>query len=251
MNIENTTAPEVIETTAPISIVDLKKYFGNKDLTYNIDYANSSLKGATLLTYLSNLDLPCDISGFTNKEETESLLLAYMKSPFIVHVPALEQLALRVLFEHKGLVDQTEFTSFITENADIVARWSGVLSSCLVYNLYIVNAQEIKDQALNYPHNDSQSMEGVNFVNLLKYDEFYAFYGALNEADLQFHDHYFTNSVFKGEGLYKYWANEHNPLFLLTFGIAEGLVNPTEFTEIVKQDHTLQNNLEKNNAAPI
>ena len=45
----------VIETTAPIKIEELKKYFADKETFYVIDYANSDLKGSKLLTYLSNL----------------------------------------------------------------------------------------------------------------------------------------------------------------------------------------------------
>jgi hypothetical protein len=30
--------------------------------------------------------------------------------------------------------------------------------------------------------------------------------------------------MFKGKNMYAYWANENNPLFLLTYGIAEGVV---------------------------
>ena len=29
--------------------------------------------------------------------------------------------------------------------------------------------------------------------------------------------------MFRGKNLYSYWANENNPLFLITFGISEGL----------------------------
>jgi hypothetical protein len=49
---------KIIETTAPVKIEELKKYFADKDTFYLIDYANSDLKGTKLLTYLSNLDIP-------------------------------------------------------------------------------------------------------------------------------------------------------------------------------------------------
>ena len=29
--------------------------------------------------------------------------------------------------------------------------------------------------------------------------------------------------MFKGKNLYEYWATENNPLFLISFGISEGL----------------------------
>lgn len=234
----------IIKTTAPISIVDLKKYFANKNLTYVIDYGSSTLKGNTLLTYLSNLDLPCDVSEFNDLVEIEELLLAYFRSPFIVSVPALEKLAIAVIFEYKGLLEKSEYATFIDQNRDIIARWVNVLDSCMVYNLFIVNDTNIKNLALQYPHNTTTSMEGANFVNLLKYGEFYLSYSKVDESEIQFYDHYFDNNVFKGEGLYNYWANENNPIFLLTFGIAEGLIRSDQI--LLQPD-----NLEKNNVAPI
>ena len=147
INHESQATQEVINTVAPISIVDLKRYFANKDLTYVINYAGSTLKGSTLLTYLSNLDLPCDVSGFDSQTEVEELLRAYFESPFIVHVPALEKLAIAVVFEYKGLIEPSAFASFIAENRAIISHWVNVLDSCMVYNLFIINSQEIKDMA--------------------------------------------------------------------------------------------------------
>jgi hypothetical protein len=44
--------------------------------------------------------------------------------------------------------------------------------------------------------------------------------------------------MFKGQNLYSYWATENNPLFLITFGISNGL----QLTE---------NKEEESNVAPI
>ena len=56
----------IIETKAPIAIDDLKKHFTDKDISFLIDYKKSDLKGEKLLTYLSNLDLPCDLKNIDN-----------------------------------------------------------------------------------------------------------------------------------------------------------------------------------------
>ena len=53
----------IIETKAPIAIDDLKKHFTDKDVSFLIDYKTSDLKGEKLLTYLSNLDLTCDLKN--------------------------------------------------------------------------------------------------------------------------------------------------------------------------------------------
>ena len=59
------------------------------------------LKGAQFLTYLSNLDVPCDLSNYDDE-----LLKEYFESSMLVNIPLLEKAAMIVLFEHKGLVKE-------------------------------------------------------------------------------------------------------------------------------------------------
>ena len=55
--------------------------------------------------------------------------------------------------------------------------------------------------------------------------------------------------MFKGQNLYSYWANENNPMFLLTWGIANGIVTKeqydasvaTSLLEIQKEIQELEN----------
>jgi hypothetical protein len=42
--------------------------------------------------------------------------------------------------------------------------------------------------------------------------------------------------MFKGKNMYSYWANENNPLFLLTYGISSGIVDTDEYISSKKQD---------------
>ena len=42
-------------------------------------------------------------------------------------------------------------------------------------------------------------------------------------------------NMFKGSNLYSYWANEFNPLFLLTFGIANSLFTNEEYDAATKE----------------
>ena len=72
-------------TIAPIPIEDLKAYFENKEITFIIDYNNSTLKGEKLLTYLSNLDVPCDINfKGTKQEDVNEFLVSYMSTRMLV-----------------------------------------------------------------------------------------------------------------------------------------------------------------------
>ena len=74
----------MIETIVPIELKNLKKYFEDKTETYLIDYEKSKLKGAQFLTYLSNLDVPCDLSNYDDE-----LLKEYFESSMLVNIPLL------------------------------------------------------------------------------------------------------------------------------------------------------------------
>ena len=41
--------------------------------------------------------------------------------------------------------------------------------------------------------------------------------------------------MFKGKSMFSFWANENNPLFLLTYGISEGLVDAKIYNEAKRQ----------------
>ena len=40
---------------------------------------------------------------------------------------------------------------------------------------------------------------------------------------------YFKDYMFKGKSLFEYWATESNPLFLLTWAVAEGKFDTKEY----------------------
>ena len=220
----------VIKTIAPIAIQDLKLYFTDKSTFYHIDYANSALKNAKLLVYLSNLDLPCDLIIDQVSAEFKELLVAYLHHPLVVNLPLLENAAIDMLLESKGL-GSFGYADFIAENADIIKHWTQVLDSLTLYNLYTINSPELKDFVTAHPINETSTAEGINFVSLLKNDKFYDFYAKVDSGNLQFYKNYFDLTMFKGANLYSYWANGANPMFLLTYGVAQGLVKPDEYVE--------------------
>ena len=117
----------IIETTAPISIENLKKYFNDKTIRYVIDYENSSIKGKKLLTYLSNLDLPISIK-WEEKEEYYNLLKDYFEFEMILNVESLELKAIHILLQHKNLI-QIENKDFIALNNDLLERWESKIDS--------------------------------------------------------------------------------------------------------------------------
>jgi hypothetical protein len=214
-----------IKTIAPIAIEDLKQYFADNTTNYIIDYSASTIKGAKLLTYLSNLDLPCDIE-FTDEADKLELLKEYFNSPLLVKIGSLEKLALDVLFQAKGMQDNN-LATFIEENREIVVQWLNILDSLTLFNMYSINNEEMKDYARSFPVDETDSTRGINFVSLLDHEEFYALYQIISTDSLKFYKTYFDSYMFKGKNLYHYWANKNNPLFLLTWGISSGAITPT------------------------
>jgi hypothetical protein len=75
----------------------------------------------------------------------------------------------------------------------------------------------------------------VNFISLLKKPEFYSIYQKIDQSKLKFYKNYFNEYMFKGKNMYSFWANQNNPLFLLTFAIGSGEVTTDQYIEAKKQ----------------
>jgi hypothetical protein len=222
---------QIINTTAPIPIEELKKFFVNQETKFVIDYKNSKLKGVKLLTYLSNLDIPCDIDIDILDPEFYDLLKDYLNCPFIVNVQLLELATIHMLFQARGMLTEVapnalstsaNMAKFIIENQDIINKWICVLDSLTLFNMYIINDNTFKEFVTSHEPAEDASTAGINFVSLLKHEVFYAFYETIDKSNMKYYKVYFDDYVFKGKNLYHYWANEANPLFLLTWSIASG-----------------------------
>jgi hypothetical protein len=225
---------EPIITKAPISLEHLKVYFQDKSTRYLIDYANSDLKGETLLIYLGNLDLPCDII-YDNDESLFEMVEAYLKFNHIVNIESLEHRVIDMLFQRKGIKHM--YTPRPVEKyGDLLDTWIQKLESLSLFNLYIIDDESFKDFASSQPLDDTDSTKGINFVSLLKHQYFYTFYEKIDQQNLKYYAKYFNEYMFKGQNLYAFWANENNPMFLLTWGIATGNVDTHAFIQALKQD---------------
>lgn len=236
----------IVETIAPISIENLKKYFTDKTTFYSIKYKDSTLKGAKLLTYLSNLDIPCDIDASECEEqEVYELIKEYLHTSMLVNIPSLEKAVTHILHQAKGLYPLQD-KQFIEDNKEILHAWVCKLESLTLYNMSIVGGDSFKEFVDRFDKNDSDDLTGVNFISLLKNNYFYSFYGNTDSNNLNFYTHYFNDYMFKGKNMYSYWANENNPLFLLTYGIAEGMITGEDYNSAKQQ--TIE---ELANATPV
>ena len=222
----------IIETTAPIGIEQLKEYFSNKETQYVIDYEGSELQDEKLLVYLSNLELPCDlvVNDFDNLKQ---LLKTYMNTSFMVNIPLLEKSVIALLLQKKELVEKTD-QNLLDELSDELEVWSKRFDSLTLYNMFTINNTEIQDWVKSQPvAEDDGDTRGINFVNLLKHDISYDLIQKVK--DVKYYPIFFNDYIFKGNNLFTYWAVDNNPMFLLTYGIAKGIVDPKEYIEAKRQ----------------
>lgn len=225
-----------VKTIAPISIDNLKKYFVDTNTFFIIDYKNSSLQGNKLLTYLSNLDIPADID-FTDCTDDEFFTIAqdYFNSQIICQSPFLEKMAIAVLKEKTGISNTVFFKDFIESNNDILDQWLSKIYSLPLFNMYTIDDPEFQKFVTDHETDTTNSLIGVNFVSLLKHQEFYELYQTIDSSRVKFYKTYFEEYMFKGNNLYSYWANENNPMFLLTTSIATGAVTGNEYVSAVQE----------------
>jgi len=122
----------VINTTAPIALDQLKKYFEDNQTYFIIDYGSSELQGDKLLTYLGNLDLPCDVINFD-----QEFVGDYLKTQMLVNIPSLETVVIAML----GKLKMGEEV----DNKEELLSWERKIDSLSLFNMYTVNSDEMQN----------------------------------------------------------------------------------------------------------
>ena len=137
-----------------------------------------------------------------------------------------EKLLVEVLLVRKNLSLECLgcYQDFINDNEEVIDIWIKKLDSLTLYNMYIIQDDEMKDWVLSYKEDDTDDIKGINFVSLLKHEDFYYYYNGLDEKNLTYYSKYFNEYMFNGKSLFDYWSYKKNPLFLLTWGVGAGEV---------------------------
>ena len=221
----------IVETKLPIPIEDLKKYFQDKETYFVVDLKNSELPNDKIFTYLSNLNVPCDIIN-----PDYDLLKEYFITKSLVDIPTLEKMAISVLLTLKGLEKVEEHYEFINNNKEILNKWESILDSLVLYNVYTLQLEETSAHVESYPLDDTDDITGINFLGLLKHEDFFYYFNGAKQENVKFYKKYFNDYMFKGNNLFTYWANENNPMFLLTDAIASGTMDKNKYYEAVEKD---------------
>ena len=234
-------------TIAPIPLDDLKEYFSNKEIKFHINYDDSTLKGEKLLTYLSNLDVPCDVFfKNTSKEEKFDIVKSYLNTRMLVNIKSLEVTALLIVLASKG-IDNTsyynnnlltieEINEFIEFNKEIVEKWTIALASGSVYNLYTIKDDKIKDLTNDFDKVDDAEYCGINYVKLYNYLSVFELFPKVKPKDKKFLVKQFTEPMFKGSSMYDFWYVKNNPMAILTYGIASGSLDNDKYFKLKREN---------------
>ena len=113
------------------------------------------------------------------------------------------------------ILSKDEISSFIKENPDLLQKYDEVLSSIFFFNLMSFYNNEEKELMKKGCTKIIQNPRyiGINFVNLLKYPEFYAQFLLDKPKYTYYFQEYFEDYIFKGYNLFKFLQTENNIIF--------------------------------------
>jgi hypothetical protein len=229
------------EVTAPLSIEQIKEHFTNKNIQFLIDVSKSQLKDHVLITYLSNLELPCELK-FSNcsNDEIKTLLKAYMESKSLLNSLNLKYLSAQIVLDSVGydsdslfggaLLDKKERQSFISENSQLVDSWAQFVSSSIIFAVssYPALEEHYKFKS-SMPQITDLDAVGYNVVNLFGIPGFMeSFYS----MPMKFQPHYykaqFDEYIYKGKNFFHYYQNDNNILAIFLEALLLSEQDPKE-----------------------
>lgn len=240
---------KIKDTVAPIPIDLLKEYFSDDSIIFNIDYSESLLKGDKIITYLSNLDVPCKLTGWdkVSTEDKFSFIKDYMNAKLVINITELEVCVLKILYEAaeysffinyanvENILDKEEIDKFVKENKELIDKWLIMLASCSVYGVYTITEfqQAVKDE---YETIDDYDYCGVNFVRLLQHEITQELITAERD-DVYYFEKQFNEPMFKGKNLFAYWQNDANTLAIMSWGISSGDITFDKFQSEIEKGY--------------
>jgi len=122
-----------------------------------------------------------------------------------------------------GFYKTENHKKFIEEHKTILDSWLCKFQSLAVYNMKTVNDDSFQAFVETFEKDDTDDLTGVNFISLLRHQHAYSLFTNADRSKMKNYTKYFNDNMFKGKSLFSYWANPINPMFLLTFGISEGV----------------------------
>lgn len=234
--------------TVPLEISQIKEYFENKELFFLISYTDSKIKGNMFLTYISNLDLPCEIilTG-ASKEDRFELLKFYMETRNLNLSATLKYGAAQLLLERKGIdatmmfenpvLSREECAEFIKNNEELVSRWNTFFSSMMIY--FLTSIQEVEEEysfKTQFKVVDDPHFVGSNVVQLFSVPMFLEmFLSKPADCELVYLKPQFEEYMYRGKNLFHYFYCPENTLLLLFNEMLSGNTNLEDINKMFAQ----------------
>lgn len=227
-----------INTLVPVPIESIKEYFKDKDIMFLLDYNQSKLQDKVFITYLSNLDVPCDLDPNVEliKEVKFKLLESYMDIKNICNITTLNMAMIEVVLSFTGInpsfllskrfFTDDELVEFLQKNHETISKWATFLDSTMVFLLK--SFQDLNDELKvesTYECIDDPHYVGLNVVNMLSIPGFLELYfSKKRNYNSKYFKQQFETHMFKGKALYNYYMNEHNMFVPLLSGMIENKI---------------------------
>jgi hypothetical protein len=221
--------------TVPLEISQIKEYFENKNLFFLINYSESKIKGNMFLTYISNLDLPCEIIlGSSGKQDKFELIKFYMETRNLNTSNTLKLTTAQLLLEMKGydsmdvlrhpVLTREECAEFSSQNAELLKKWDTFISSSFLYLLTAIPELEDKYSFKSlFPVIEDPHFIGSNIVHIYSVPSFLElFFAKQATSPICYFKHQFEEYMFRGKNLFHYFDCPENTLFLLFNEILTG-----------------------------
>lgn len=223
----------IIETKAPIAIDLLKQYFLNTELSFDIVYEDSDLKGEQLLTYISNIDVPLNLK-FNDPKSIQEIIEPYLNLTYIVDVPSLEDYTVKLLLQWAELIElDPEDEQLIKKNNDALSRIYSYIESLMVYSVLTVNMDDHEEFLQDFERIEQMSIPGINYVKLIKHPNFIDMISNPKQKPKYYHNQ-FNDYIFKGNNLFYYWAVEENDLYCTQSALLHGALSD-EDVELIRE----------------
>lgn len=205
--------PNEVLVTIPIPPAILRRKFTEPDLLFVIDYDNSKFKGKMMITYLSNLNINCKLQ-LNNHENTLELLSQYLRITTLVSIGDMEGLAMNMVLAYCGKPHRLPFdpAEFIAANDDILTVWKRRLFQLPLFAMHVL--KKFEDYLEQFPEDDDDGMYGINYVHLIKHEDFAVLMEGYTDDMLTKNTTLFNEYLFAGKNLFHYFSVQSNPLFM-------------------------------------
>jgi hypothetical protein len=224
------------EVAAPFSMDVMREFFVDKTKVFLVNYEQCQLKGKSLLIYLSNLDIPCDIrfSSEVKLEEKFEMLKCYMESRNMFSLPSFTKTFAELLVLSKNIpstlfrstiFSKEELQQFLNDNQELIRKCVHFCDSLPLFAVSTTQAYRLK-----FPENAEASVDviddpfyvGQNVVDLFYLDGFFeVYFSEKPKQKAAFFKRQFRDQMFRGKSMFQYFANPNNSLMGMLVAISE------------------------------